>query len=256
MGKVSLLLSAFVLVLIAGGCATEIVDQISASDITLEELEKRMNSACDPKGLFAASSSYSLRQEIRQELFLDDDIVQMVEVKFEKPDKIALITFVDNEPANIFCTDGHRGWIADYNSRRILLLEEKGLSRMQMLASLGKPGSGGYSAVFKDVRLVGCVNELGSFYRLECRSENQEHPIFFYIDKNDYLLRRVKMKVQLADDTSFDYENRILKYELHEGVVIPVETQVIQQGEVQECKVLYYQLNPKFPASAFLPPVF
>ncbi|MBE6375861.1 MAG: hypothetical protein E7050_05280 [Lentisphaerae bacterium] len=256
MKKMVLFLAAFVLILFAGGCATEIIDVVSPADISLAELEKRMNAASDPDGLFAASSSYVMRQEVKQEFFLDDDIVQMVEVKFEKPDKIALITFVDNEPSNIFCTDGKRGWIADYASRKIVLLDEKGLDRMQMLASLGRPGSGGYSAVFKDVQLVKCSNELGNFYRLECRLENQEYPIYFYVDMDDYLLRRVKMKVQIGENDVFDYENRIMKYELREGVVIPVETQVHQLGDTQECKVLYYQLNPKFPANDFQPPVF
>lgn len=236
------------------GCVSD-QDQLFPSDITLKELETRINKASDPDGLFAASKSYIMRQEVRTKVFLDEDNITMVEVKFEKPDKLALITYSDNREASIFCTDGQKGWIADCKSRKIVQLEKKGLERMQMLASLSRPGSGGYEAVFPKVELHKCENKDGDFYRITCYPANQEHPIFFYVDEDDYLLRRIKMKVEV-DGKTFDYENRIIEYETREGVNIPMQTQVEQMGISQECRVILYRLNPEIPASDFLPPVF
>ena len=253
MKKISLLLVAAMAFLFSG-CVSD-QEYLGPADITLSELEKRINKATDPDGLFAASKSYIMRQEVRTKVFLDEDNVTMVEVKFEKPDKLALITYSDNRPASIFCTDGQKGWIADCKSRKIVQLEKKGLERMQMLSSLSRPGSGGYNSVFPKVELHKCTNSDGEFYRITCYPPNQVYPIYFYVDADDYLLRRVKMKVEV-DGKTFDYENRIISYESREGVNIPMSTVVEQMGISQKCQVIFYRLNPEIPASDFLPPVF
>ena len=238
------------------GCAAGSADVLSPSPLSLEELEKRMNAASDPDGLFAASKSYVMKQEIKELYWLNDDVIRMVEVKFEKPDKFALITYEDNQPSNIFCTDGESGWVAYYRDRKIVRLDEAGLRRMQTLASLGTPGAGGYSSVFKDVQIYECRNDDGQFFRIDCKGPESDDPISFYVDANDYLLRRVKMSFLLPGGKRSEYENLILDYELRDGVRIPMATRIIQDGVKQESKVIYYKLNPEIPAGDFQPPVF
>ena len=237
------------------GCAAN-KEILSVSDLSVAELEKRMNAAVDPQGLFAASKSYVMRQEIREKQWLDEDTVKMVELKFEKPDKLALITYDDNQISSVFCSDGSRGWIADYNSKKVMQLDAKGLRRMQTLTSLSRPGGGGYQSVFKRVDIHKCVNDDGIFYRLSCYGSEQEYPLYFYIDAKDYLLRRAKMKVVVGDGKVLDYENRIDGYAMRDGVVIPIECEVRQLGATQKSKVIHYELNAKFAPSEFQAPVF
>ena len=230
-------------------------EKIFPADITLNELETRINKATDPEGVFAASKSYIMKQEVRTKQFLDEDDVKMVELKFEKPDKLALLTYDDNQLSSIFCTDGKRGWVADCKSRKIVQLEREGLKRMQLLSRLSRPGAGGYAAVFPKVELDKCIDADGEFYRITCHPENQPYPIYFYVDSDDFLLRKMKMKV-LVEGKTFDYENRIVDYEVREGVKIPAVTELEQMGISQSSKVIFYRINPEIPASDFQPPVF
>jgi hypothetical protein len=236
------------------GCAS-VKEEIMVSDITLAELEQRIQKATDPDGVFAASKSYVMRQEVRTKQFLDEDNIKMVELKFEKPDKLALLTYEDNKVASIFCTDGKYGWIADCKSRKIAQLDAEGLKRMQVLSRLSTPGSGGYAAAFPKVELDKCIDADGEFYRVTCYPEHQKTPIYFYVDADDFLLRKMKMTVEV-NGRSFDYENRILDYEMKEGVNIPAVTQLEQMGVSQSSKVIFYRLNPQIPASDFQAPVF
>lgn len=253
MKKFGFVFGLAVLLAVSGCVSTQ--DVLSESDLTLTELEKKINQATDSDGLFAASNSYIMRQEVAEKHLLDDDEVQMVEVKFERPDRFALTTYKDNQIATVFCTDGKSGWVADYGSRKTLRLDENALRRMQMLASLGRPNSGGYSAIFKKVEVHRCSNQDGKFYRIDCYGLDQEHPVYFYVDAEKYLLRKVKMTVVVGGN-SFDYENHILDYERRNGVLIPMKTRIKQLGAIQESKVIHYQLNPVIPASDFQPPVF
>ena len=243
------------LCVLLSGCASD-ADELAPSDITLRELEAAMNRATDPQGAFAGSQSYIMRQEIREKQFLDDDIEAMVEVKFMRPDKFALITYKDNKPSNIFCTNGKNGWVADCGSRRIVQLSEEELHSMLRFARLGCPGPGGYSSIFKKVELFRCSNRHGEFYRIDCSDEGQSEPVSFYVDKDEFLLRRVKTSASVGKKGSFDYEAAITAYGWRFGVQIPLEMEIRQLGAKQESKVIYYQLNPVIPDSDFLPPVF
>lgn len=249
------MLTIVVVMLILTGCVSGSADTLIPSDITLQELEKKMNEATDPKGLFASSKSYIMRQEICEKHFLEDDEISMVEVKFEKPGKFAITTYEDNQPVTVICTNGKRAWMVECKDRREIPLSKEGIRRVEMLSSLGRPGSGGYSAVFPKVELHKCTNEDGVFYRVTCYGEFQKEPMYFYIGVRDFLLRMVKMKVRVNADTAYDYENRIFDYEMRDGVLIPMKTKIRQNGAVQESKVIYYKLNPKIPARDFLPPV-
>ena len=255
MKKCFVFIAAAVAVFGLFGCVSD-KDVLLPSDLTVGELEKQMNSATDPRGVFAASNSYIMRQEIREKQFLDDDVIKMVEVKFEKPDKLALTTYEDNQIASVFCTDGKRGWIADYNSKKVVMLSERGLRRMNMLAALSRPGSGGYQAVFDKVEINKCTNKDGEFYRLTCYGKEQPYPMYLYVDSRNFLLRQAKMKVSVNDKDAFDYESRILNYGKREGVLIPMHTEVRQLGAVQRSKVIHYELNRKFDSSDFQAPVF
>ena len=85
-------------------------------------------------------------------------------------------------------------------------------------------------------------------------SRNADNPVEIYIDKNDFLIRRIKATFQLGS-RSLRYDSTIQRYSLYEGVMIPTETTVVQNGLKQTTRVVYYKLDAVIPASDFRPPV-
>ena len=68
---------AMLLILFCGCAATS--DSVTVSDITLEELERRMIAKCDPEGRYRNSKSFLFQQMVRIPQLLDDDVEQLVE---------------------------------------------------------------------------------------------------------------------------------------------------------------------------------
>ena len=251
------LIAVFVLSIVAvlffAGCAA-VQDELSPSDLSLTELEKRMNKATDPENKFRSSKTYLLDQEVVEKRLFDDSEAEFVRVKFEQPAKFSLTTLKDNVPESVFCSDGERGWVADYRCRRVKMLSGSELKRFQVLSQLGSPVSN-FEQIFPKVVVARCSNEDGNFYRIDCFSDNQAEPISFYVDSNTYLIRQMKARFKVGSG-KLDYHAKILKYEKREGVMIPIITEVEQNGLKQESKVINYKLNLPFPATDFLPPVF
>ncbi len=235
------------------GCAT-VQDQLSAPDITLAELEKRMAEATDPDGVFAQSKTYSMLQQITPLGFLADNDEYLVDVKFERPDKFSLVTYVDNKPSAMWCSNGRQGWIADYSSRKVQTLDGEALRRMSVMAQISNPQES-YTKIFPKVELFRCTNEKGVFYRLDCYGNEQKTPIYIYVDAASFLVKRMKFDLPVGSGRMV-YEADIEQYEKREGVMIPVLTRIVQNGEKQECKITSYRLNITIPETDFIPPVF
>ena len=96
---------------------------------------------------------------------------------------------------------------------------------------------------------------MGNFYRIDCFGEEQNYPISIYVDAGSYLVKRMKFDTVVGSGT-ISYDARIKKYELREGVMVPVLTEIIQDGETQISKITSYRLNVSIPETDFLPPVF
>ncbi len=241
------------MMVVFSGCAT-VKDQLSAPGITLEELEKRMAKATDPDGVFAKSKTYSMLQQITPKRFLDDSGEYLVDVKFERPDKFSLVTYIDNKPASMWCSNGKQGWIADYSSRKVQTLDGEALRRMSVMSQISNPQES-YTKIFPKVELFRCVNENGDFFRIDCYGANQKSPISIYVDAATFLVKRMSFDLPVGSGR-IAYEANILQYEKREGVLVPVLTAIVQNGEKQECKITSYRLNLPIPETDFIPPVF
>jgi outer membrane lipoprotein-sorting protein len=254
MKKILRLMSGLAVVsFLFAGCAS-MEDSVSAADLTLTELEKKMQAATDPQGIFARSKTYVLLQQVSTKKFLSEPEENLVEVKFERPDKFRLTTYEDNKPVSMWCSDGQRGWIADYSSRKIKMLDGAALRRMTVMAQISNPQES-YSKIFSKVQMFSCVNESGKFYRIDCYGENQTSPISIYVDAVTFLVKRMKFTMAVGSG-QMSYDAIIRKYELREGVMIPVETEISQNGETQTSKITSYRLNVPIPETDFIPPVF
>ena len=235
------------------GCSTP-EDALRPAEISLAELEQRMHKATDPQGNFAKSRTYSMLQTISTPQFLDDPEEQLVEVKFERPNKFSLISYKDNKPVAMWCSNGERGWVIDYGKRDIRVLAGSELRRMRLMSQISNPQES-FSKIFVKVDLHRCTNEDGEFYRIDCYGEEQTSPLSIYIDADSFLMRRMKFDLPVGSGR-LEYDARIRQYELREGVMVPVTTDIVQNGEKQYSKITSYQLNPEFQELDFMPPVF
>lgn len=241
------------MVMFLAGCASN-EDSLMPSDLTLAEVEKRIDKATDPNGAFAKSRTYTMLQQISVPRFLDDPEESLMEVKFEHPAKFCMISYEDNQPVSTVCSDGKSGWVADHRNRKIKILDGTELRRVQVMSQLGNPRES-YLKIFPKVEIYRCTNEEGNFYRIDCYGEGQKTPVSVYVDDKDFFIRRMKFDLPVGSG-NLDYDARIIQYELRDGVMIPVLTEITQNGEKMESRITSYKLNAPIPETDFVPPVF
>ncbi len=243
------------LILLNSGCTTTEVEVDIPVDITLEELQAKMSQALDPSGRYSAAKTYVMRQTAYTDRFLDDPAEQLVELKFARPDSLNLITYEDNEPSVGMIVNGKNGWVADYKRRKVVKLDEQLLQQLKLLSTIASPDCC-YTKIFASVTLSGCRIEDKQYYKITCQHHNpQQGPTVIYVDFVDYLPRRWKTVFE-AGGSRIKYDSRIAKYALREGVMIPEDTTVYQNGDKQRSVVKSYRLDVDIPSSTFLPPIF
>lgn len=241
--------AAFLLTLC--GCSTLPEEELSpATDITIEELEKRMAQATDPEGRYAQSRSFVMKQVVETKRFLDQPLVQMVETKFMRPAFFKITTYDDNRPTVAVISNGENTWFADYNAGKVKVLDAVALRKVKRLNDITKPGSK-LSEVFKDIRIFKCRIGDEDFYKIECPGEDGEG-LNVYVDADSCQITRISV----SENGKVIYDSSLKEYGLYEGVRIPEETAIRSGGVEQTTRVIYYKLNPVIDISEFRPPVF
>ncbi len=236
------------------GCAMfEPAEEITPSDLTLEELQAKRRAAMDPQGRYATAKTTLQRQSVLTERFLDEPDEAIMLVQFERPDKLNMTTFVDNEPVSSIITNENAGWIVSYGKRdeKTLELSPEQLEHIRLLSHISSP-AGKIEEFFDKIEIVRCKTKDGDFYKLSCIDKDRE-PVELYIDAKNYLPRRMRAALTINGNT-IDYDSQILRYSLFDGVMVPAETIVKQNGIRQVSKVLLYRLDVPFKAQDFLPP--
>lgn len=239
--------------LVTAGCAS-FEEEIFSSDISIDELEKRMQQAMDPNGRFVRAKSYIMRQQITTDRsWMEMPDVQMVEVKFRAPDQFKLTTYTDNEPEHAIIANGSEGWFVDMNRKKVIRLEKKKLEGVLTLARLTNPGIR-LKNVFRQVSIDRSRIGEEVFYRLTC-SRGKDSPIYIYISSKDFFSKRLRMSTD-GSSSRIDYDSQMLNYSMYEGVMIPDESIVYQGSIEQKSKVIYYKLDVALEDKEFLPPLF
>ena len=249
----STLIFSAMLALLAG-CATTEPEIESPADITIAELEAKMRNAMDPDGRYAKAKTFIQRQIVSTERFLDDPEEQVAEVKFERPDNFRLTTLDDNVPVSGLIISGNKGWMVDYSGKRILELPSVQLEQFKMFSGISNPDNS-LSRALRDPHITNCRIGEKEYYKVTGLGRNAGTPVDIYVDRNDFLIRRIKADFRIGSE-SVRYDSTIQRYSLYEGVMIPAETIVIQNGQKQSTRVVYYKLDAVIPASDFRPPVF
>ena len=235
------------------GCAS--VDEIvGESDLSVEEIEAKKSIAIDPDGRYASSTTSVMRQEVRTKMgWLDPDKVQMVEAKYEAPGNFKIITYEENAPVYAIIINQNQAWSADYSSQSVVSIPQSWLNRVKILEKMSDPRTK-LKDVFAEVRAEKVLLDDETFYKLICINPD-EAELSIYIDARDFLPRRITGFFNV-NGSKHHYDSRIEHYGMYEGVRIPDESIIIQNGLEQTSKVIYYKLDVIIPQSEFRPPVF
>ena len=251
--RLTVMLFFAVFLFLAGGCRS-FSEEISASDISIDELEKRMQQAMDPNGRFARARSYVMRQQVTTDRsWMDLPEVQMVEVKFSAPDRFKLTTYTDNEPEQMIIANGSEGWFVNLDSKKVIRLDRQKLESVLMMARLTNPGTP-LKKVFRKVAVDRSRIDDEDFYRITCFREKNT-PIYIYVGCKDFFSKRLRMTMGIPG-SRMDYDSRMLNYSMYEGVMIPGESIVYQGSMEQKSKVIYYKLDVEFDDKEFRVPLF
>lgn len=247
---------AALLTLFTSSCTTVETEEIPfEAEITLEDLMAKMTKATDPTGEYAKSKTYTMRQNVYTERFLDEPKAQQVDVKFQQPDLFNLTTYEDNEPLSAVILNGPNGWSVDYKRRLVVPLDGKQLEQLKILASIATPDSA-YLKVYSSAQLAGCSINGKKYYKISCtRQEPNPHTTEIYVGTEDFLPWRWRITLNTGNG-QLNYTSIINKYSLRDGVMIPDDTTTIQNGHKQTVKVSHYQLNSPISPNAFQPPLF
>jgi len=246
-GFAGLLLGA---ALLGGGCNSLPKEEIYPVSTPIGEIETGMRKALDPDGRYANAKSYVQRQ-ISQEVRWQEDNTEetLTDVKFVSPDKLLMINEVDNEPRSGVIINGDRGWLVDYPAKRATSLDEDRMRLVKTLTLIANPDSR-LSQVFEDIKIEGCRIDDKDYYKLICKidKDNPGIPTLdIYVDKDDFLIRMYRIGKTVS---------KVVRYGLHEGVMIPVEIETESDGRKTRVTVVDYKLDVKIPLDEFYPPVF
>lgn len=252
-----ILMSVLLGALLGAGCALledDPAEVESTPDISLSELEKKMQAARDPEGEFSKAKSFIQKQTMTIRRFLGDAMV-LVEVQFELPGKMRVTTIVDNRPATALILNGDSGWMVNYRKKEVESIVGPELERLKVLYQLSNP-TGSYRHLFQQIKLSGCRVGNDEFYKLHCVSRIPDQaPIDLYVARNSFLLKRIRSEFKVNDSVE-PYDSTVLDYAFYENVMLPAKTRVQSGGVDSVSHVIYNKLNVAIDPEDFLPPVF
>ena len=212
------------------------------SDITLEQLEKRMLKARDPQGVFLKATSYLQKQVVTDARTGEQ---QICEVRYMAPDRLNMLMRKDNQPESAIIINGDSAWRVNYQERTVTPVVGTGLSQLKTMQRLGDPDDS-YQDLFRKVDLSICRIGDDEYYKMVCHPKIRGSlQLILYVGRDSYLLHRIRIPALGA-------ETRVDRYALYEGVMIPEET----ISDRSSSRVIYNRLNLKLDEQDFLPPVF
>lgn len=248
------LLFAAAAVLALTGCAS-VKEVESPASITLETLENKMNRAVDPDGKYDKAKSFVQRQIIVTERFMDDPEEKIVETKFQDPANLRFTSFIDNTEETAVIYNGKAGWFVDYNKKKVTDITGDTLERLQIVSVMASPQSK-YSAVFHDIKITDAEIGEDQFIKINCRRNAGDLSHFeIYVNPQTYLISRIRVTLVTNGNTTVN-DTVVNKYTICDGIKIPAETTINDNGIVQQARSIYYKLDPVFKDSDFLPPGF
>lgn len=257
--KKSLICGVFfaVFVLFLCGCAS--IETLEPSDLSIAELENKMEKAMDPAGDFRKANSYVQREMLKINGLFTDSIYQ-IDLKYKKPHFFRLTTLENNQPVSAVIFNSGSAWQVDYNEKKVTEITGTDLLRINMLYKLTTPAEK-YSQLFKNIKVFRCKlqDDPADYYKIVCGTIENGNVVNIYVNAKDFLPRRIHADLTLIINNSkkaFESDCHIESYELMDNVMIPQKSASVSDGIESTSTVFDYKLNVNIPDSEFLPPIF
>ena len=224
------------------------------SDITLDELEVKMAQAMDPAGDYRKASAYFQRQNIEEEGLFSTSY-QLVELKFQRPDKFKFSYYEKNMPVTEILSIGNNAWLINYKNYTVTPLTGTDLDKVKVMLALGHPDTD-YDKLFSKVDIFLTRLENKECYKLVCQPTiEHSNPIVIYVDKEKFLPVRMELVIK-TDEGEVEAISRIEKYQDFGSVKVPALTKVQEGWKEYLTRVVGYQLNAHFREDEFTLPKF
>ncbi|MBO5722036.1 MAG: hypothetical protein J6S19_02870 [Lentisphaeria bacterium] len=252
MQKAFFLAAATVIVQLLTGCASD-----RPADITLDVLEEKMSQAMDPAREYRRAGSYFQRQNIEEETFWGGKKYQLVEVRFERPDKFKFSYYdAKNKAVTEILSSGSQAWTVNHTQGVIKKLDGNALDKFKVMLALSHPDTD-YDKLFARVDIfITTLEDEREYYKLVCYPALENaNPITIYVDRIDFLPKRMTLNVRTASGT-VKSTSTIEQYNLFGKVKLPSLTRVDEQTRQYYTRLIDYQLNYRFSKDEFKLPEF
>ena len=243
----SVLLCAIVLLT---GCSTE-----RPADITLDELEKQMALAMDPDGEYRRANAYYQRQNIAEDgLFSTKH--QLVEVRFQRPDKFKLSYFDKNKIATEIISFDNKAYLVDHRSGSITPIDGEAYDKLKLMQAFGHPDTD-YDKLFSKVDLTMLTLEDDRwYYKMVCQPDLPgANPIVVYIDKEYKLPKRMEITINTRNGKLSSVSD-IEQYQKFGKLKLPSLTRIQEGSREYTTRIVGYQLDAVFSHNEFSLPEF
>jgi len=240
------------LLFLSAGCSSLIEPEQLPSDLTVPELEARMNLAMDPKGNYRNADTY-IQRVITTLSTGWVDVKVMMEVRFMKPGKMRIDTYYDREMLTSIIYVGDHANVVNWRDKEIIPVTAKALQKLSRFVTLGNPEAS-YSSVFPRIDIFECEIDDVRYYWMRCyfNADGSGSPYDVFVDQKEFLTRRVQFQ---AEDIG-EYVAMIKKYTVYDDVVVPDLFTTTQDGISEDCDVILYRLNAPITGDDFKLPNF
>ncbi len=232
------------------GCSSLIEPERLPCDITVEQLQQKMNDAMDPKGNYRNAKSYAQRVIVNLSTWYGDTNLKM-EVFFMKPNIFRFDYFMDNKLFTTMIYNGTEAFTIDYNKKEITRMNHDQFTMISRFVSLGQPDTT-YTSLFPKIELNECLIKGKPYYWMRCyfNADSSGNPYDVFVSKDDYLTRRI----QFYTKATGDYTAIINTYTREDDVVQPDTFTSEQDGYSQNFDLIRYKLDPPLTEKDFALP--
>ncbi|MHB9139256.1 MAG: LolA family protein [Victivallaceae bacterium] len=252
--KLSLCILATIGIALLAGCSMFSSEpEESPADLSLNELQQRMQKASDPDHKYAKAETYVQKQMLEVKKTFGDPVQSIVEIKFKRPDMFKTTTLRDNQQVNSVIFNGKQAWLVNYINRTVAPIEGVRFETLKILFAMGRPGIR-YTEIFKDIKLSQVRIDEIEYYKMVCTPPLKEQaPLTLYVGKNNFLTKSLET-FETINGEDLKYTATMDTYAMYEGVMIAKESTTDLGGLKQNYKVIYYKLNAKIDDDEFAPP--
>jgi hypothetical protein len=254
MKKLTFALPLLALIFMLCGCYGDLLllEEGEPSDLTVDELIKKIDRATDPNKIYANAKSYYMKQVLVNDN-KNGSTKSFSEIYWMAPNYMKQISSRGSDILNIIVSKNGRFWYVNPRTKKSKEITGKDVQLVKTFADIANPGMN-YKKIFHTVEIDKIYDEKKdqSYYRLICRLKNPEiAPYVFYIEPKTWLTDRCETILYGPDGSQRLYVSDSEEYEWKNGIRMAKKTLVTVDGKTDTATTVAFELNPEIPLSTF-----